>query len=62
MNIDPKNKKREEDDDELVVDYSPDDAEVGEGLPGIEKDKARNYEKNRDYSPDDFEQVLIWLK
>ena len=55
MNIDPKNKKREEDDDELVVDYSPDDAEVGEGLPGIEKDKARNYEKNRDYSPDDFE-------
>ena len=54
MKIDPKNKKRE-DDDELVVDYNPDDVELGEGLPGIEKDKQHNYERNRDYNPDDFE-------
>ncbi|MBM7556503.1 hypothetical protein [Halanaerobacter jeridensis] len=55
MKHDPKNKSQKEDDDELVIDYNPDDMEAGEELPGIDEKKRKNREKNRDYSPDDFE-------
>lgn len=51
----PKAKRQKEDDDELVTDYNPDDVEFGEDLPGVDKKSKKNREKNRDYSPDDFE-------
>lgn len=55
MTKDPKTKPEKEDDDELIIDYNPDDVELGSELPGIQKDKKKNREKNRDYNPDDFE-------
>lgn len=55
MKKDPKAKQQKEDDDELVIDCNPDDVEFGEELPGTDKQSKKNREKNRDYSPDDFE-------
>jgi len=52
---DPKDKMDQEDEDEKVVDYNPDDVEFGEDLDGIEQKRKKNYEKNRDLNPDDFE-------
>ncbi len=49
-----KNKKAV--DNEAVIDYNPDDMEVGEDLPGIVKNKGKkNIERSRDLNPDDFE-------
>jgi hypothetical protein len=55
MSKDPKDKIDQEDKDEKVVDYNPDDVEFGEDLTGVEQQRKKNYEKNRDLNPDDFE-------
>ena len=53
-NKDPKEKTKE-DKNEQVIDYSPDDMEFGEELPGVIGKKKKILEKDRDLSPDDFE-------
>ncbi len=58
MKKEPKNKMKKKGNRESVVDYNPDDVEVGEENPGVKNIRGdlEELEKSRDLNPDDFEE------